>query len=72
MGLSSSKLWANDLWANKEHQTIYCWALRRYLNELIQQALLNVYVLTLEIIFRHLNMQPPREQNLISQYKTID
>jgi len=34
----------------KGHKTIYCWALQRYLKELIPQGFLKEYVLTPEII----------------------
>jgi len=32
----------------KGHQTIHYWALRRYLEKLVQQGLLKEYILTLE------------------------
>lgn len=56
----------------KGHQTIHCWVLRRYLEELNQQGLLKEYILTLEAISRQPDINPPQEQNLIAQYKTID
>jgi len=56
----------------KGHQTIHCWALRIYLEELIQQVFLKEYVLTPEAISQQPNTQSSREQNGIAQYKTID
>ena len=56
----------------KGYQTIHCWALRKYLEELIKQGFLKEYVLTLKATSGHLNIQSPREQNMIMQYKAID
>ena len=56
----------------KGQKIIHYLALRRYLKELIQRWFLKEYVLTLEAIFRQSYTHPPREQNLIAQYKMID
>jgi len=42
------------------------------MEELIQQDFLKEYVPTPEAISRQPNTDPPRKQNLIAQYKTID
>ena len=36
----------------KGHKTIYCWALRKYLETLIQQDILKEYILTPEVASR--------------------
>ena len=56
----------------KGYQTVHCWALRRYLEELVQHGFFKEYILTPEVIFRQPNTQPPRKQNLIAQYNAID
>jgi len=48
------------------HQTIHCLALRRYLEELIQQGFLKEYVLTPEAISRETNAPSSQEQNVIA------
>jgi len=50
----------------KWHQTIHCWDLLRYLEELIQQGFLKEYVLTPEAISKQLKTQPSQEKNLIA------
>jgi len=49
----------------------HCWALRKYLEELVKQSFLKEHVLTPEAISRHPNNQSPREQYMITQYKAI-
>ena len=62
----SSSLYALDKLIQKQikeaklphHQIVHCWALRRYLEELIQQSLLKEYVLTPKAAFGQSHPQP--------------